>query len=389
LLTWESVMKPHCQKNDAPGIICLSPFYALELNLKGDVSVCCPAWGRKMVGNVGKKSLSEIWNDRPIRYVRRMMLEGKWEKICRPTCPVIVNHRLHGASIDPDGSAPSVMSEAGWKDVQQGKVELSAGPTRISFANSRTCNIDCVMCGGRYFREDRTLVEKATREVKALLPGLKEVLLTGHGDPFARQDTRDFLLALDPAAYPGLRINLLTNGLLLPRYWDRIKHLNFGYIDVSVDAATKGTYEKIRSGGRWEELQRALETLHGDRDSCRHMNINMTVMRDNFREVPLFVEMAARYGFSASLSSIRGRWGDQNIFSPPDGAALGELRFLVAEALQRAESLGVQLNVAALLPFLQSEELPWSRQLQQRLVDNAKYWSYRMRAFAEKLGRPQ
>ena len=59
-------------------VICLRPFYALELNIKGDVSVCCPALSKGMVGNTKKKTLLEIWNDTPLQQMRRMMLEGSW-----------------------------------------------------------------------------------------------------------------------------------------------------------------------------------------------------------------------------------------------------------------------------------------------------------------------
>ena len=88
-------MNPHLDS-----IICLRPFYDLELNLRGDVSVCCPAWSRGMVGNTRKKTLLEIWNDKPIRQMRQMMLEGRWDRICRPSCPFIADYQKEQQKID-------------------------------------------------------------------------------------------------------------------------------------------------------------------------------------------------------------------------------------------------------------------------------------------------
>jgi molybdenum cofactor biosynthesis enzyme MoaA len=156
--------------------------------------------------------------------------------------------------------------------------------------------------------------------------------LCGSGEPLAIRYARQ-LLEADHSDNPLLKFHLITNGLLLPRLWPRIEHQRFGTMMVSVDAATRATYETIRAGGRWQDLQAALSLLADQRHRFESITLNMTVMRQNHREISEFVDWAASFGFDASFQAVRGSFGDQNIFERRDRAALAE----VATAMAREE----------------------------------------------------
>ena len=83
-----------------------------------------------------------------------------------------------------------------------------------------------------------------------------------------------------------IRINLITNRSLLPKYWEKVKHQKFGTLLISVDAAKKDTYDKIRVGGSWVDLLQTLKLVKENRDRFSSVTINMTVMRHNYREIP-------------------------------------------------------------------------------------------------------
>lgn len=372
-------MEPSRTGDNIGSIICLRPFYSLELNVKGDVSVCCPAWSRGMIGNLRKKSLREIWSDRPVRHMRRMMLEGRWEKICRPTCPVIMNYRIRGEKIDLDSRRWHVLTGEILSAVRAGQTELSTAPTWINFANSSVCNLTCIMCGREKHKDDAALVQRSMAEVKEFLPGLREIFLAGNGDPFARADTRDLLLNLDHSMYPDLRINLLTNGLLLPKYWDKIRHLRFGSLNISVDAATRQTYEKIRRGGTWQDLLAAFDVVKSGNGNFHHVIINMTVMRDNYREIPAFVELASRYGFGVAIDRIRGKWGNQNFFSDIDGTIMDELRDCILDARSKALDLGVHFNCSSFCDVLEGKTASWQQRCRQKAIDSVRYFYYKLK----------
>jgi len=360
-------------------VICLRPFYALELHIKGDVSACCPAWSKNMVGNTRHKSLREIWNDKPIRHMRQMMLEGRWEKICRPSCPYIMNYLKYNQKVSLADAGSQFMAEEILSAVRSRQIILPTSPTWLNLANSNNCNISCIMCGRENYRENRKLVSKTMSQVMELLPGIREIVLTGNGDPFARSDTRDLMLNLDTACCPDLKISLLTNGLLLPAYWDGIKHLNFGDLDISIDAATSGTYETIRRGASWQQLLKSLELVSSARDRFRNIGINMTVMKENYREIPLFVELAAQYGFSAGINKIRGRWGDQNIFTAGDSKVLEDLNDLVIAAQAKAGELQVPFNCSCFNDVLEGKKMTLTERYRQIAVDNMVQIYYKLK----------
>ena len=364
---------------DLDAIICLRPFYSLELNIRGDVSVCCPAWVKGMVGNTKKKSLQEIWNDEPIQHMRRMMLEGRWSKICRPNCPHIMAYRLTDCSIPLKNSTNHVITEEILTAIRSRQTVLTTGPTLLNLANSTTCNLNCIMCGREHHKDDAALIDRTMQQVTELLPSLRELFLTGNGDPFARPDTRKLLLDLPPSQYPDLKINLLTNGLLLPRYWERIKHINFGYLNISVDAATRESYEKIRRGGKWLDLVKTLELVGNARDHFSFTMINMTVMKENYREIPAFVRLAHSYGLRAGITRVRGKWGDQNIFTAGDQDVTSELRHVITEARQLAEELEVFFDSSAFEEIMMGKEQSSRERYQQRAIDLMRYLYYKLK----------
>jgi MoaA/NifB/PqqE/SkfB family radical SAM enzyme len=98
---------------------------------------------------------------------------------------------------------------------------------------------------------------------------------------------------------------LLTNGQLLAKYWEKIKHHNFSSITISIDAASRQTYEKIRRKGKWEHILAALQVVAENRHRFEDAEISMTVMKENYREIPAFIELARNYGVKASLWRVR------------------------------------------------------------------------------------
>lgn len=58
--------------------VCAYPFHTLAIQSDGDVVCCCVDWSRKTcVGNVGKQSLSAIWQGEKLKKFRLQHLTGK------------------------------------------------------------------------------------------------------------------------------------------------------------------------------------------------------------------------------------------------------------------------------------------------------------------------
>lgn len=325
------------------GLICLQPFYFMEFTTSGNVYTCCPAWTKYPIGNIKRNSISEIWNSRKARFIRRKMYRGEWEKICNTICPRISVYQHERKLVLYDYMSPDVydfVTPGLIDEIKSGKEYLETPPTVFNLSNSKVCNLSCIMCD-RVFQDDNPgLREKTARDILTYLPTARKVVLTGMGDPLARPDSRRLLMDFE-GQNSALRFELITNALLLPKYWERIKHQNFGTLLISVDAASKETYDKIRIGGSWETLLESFSLVQENRSKFTSITINMTIMKQNFIEIPAFIDLAESYGFNASFQRIRGRFGDQNIFERRDSTALLKLKEIISSERLRERSISV------------------------------------------------
>ena len=189
------------------------------------------------------------------------------------------------------------------EQVRKGSEILETGPLYINTGDSDICNLKCIMCLNVKppFRLTRHRSSEIFNSLLVhMLPTASELTLTGNGDPFARKEVLNFLLNHKISEnYPNLRIELFTNGMLLTEtMWDKIKHNRFSSINVSIDAATKETYEYVRRNGKWDILFNNLRLI-GDLRKQRHFSnfiINFVVIKSNYREMKNFVELGLAIG---------------------------------------------------------------------------------------------
>jgi len=72
---------------------CPHPFYQFNILSNGDVIICCHDWKHnKIVGNVNKSSINEIWNSAVFKKYRKILLSGRGHDIfpCKD-CSIIKN----------------------------------------------------------------------------------------------------------------------------------------------------------------------------------------------------------------------------------------------------------------------------------------------------------
>jgi MoaA/NifB/PqqE/SkfB family radical SAM enzyme len=150
---------------------------------------------------------------------------------------------------------------------------------------------------------------------ETILPMLRQgpaiVSVTGSGDSFASKHFRRALPALTPEEYPGVRLVLLTNGLLLSaREWQALgpARTMVQTISVSIDAATDSTYEDVRRPGKWPALLESMQFIGALRQAgeIRRLVINFVVQAKNFREMPDFVELGEAWG--ADRATFQRLW---------------------------------------------------------------------------------
>src|SRR5687768_10911825 len=121
---------------------------------------------------------------------------------------------------------------------------------------SNKCNLRCRMC---YFAYDSVFHRKAifltpekfARIAQALFPYAHTVYLSAGNEPLASPWFVQLLRIAAPHRIPDLKF--LTNGLLMrPEIGEALIECGVTQVHLSLDGATKATYEAIRVGAQFE-----------------------------------------------------------------------------------------------------------------------------------------
>ncbi|UPU37091.1 radical SAM protein [Geomonas paludis] len=325
---------------------CPHPFAFMEFSLGGNVFCCCPAHVQRPLGNLREQTIDEIWNGEVAQKMRHEIINHRWEAVCKPSCPVVQEYLYKGKvrNLGSFVSNTEVLDRI-TQHINNKETELKTLPTVFNFANTTTCNINCIMCSCKKAPAEPELLEKSVEYVNSHLATTSRIVLTGSGDPLACATIRKLLTGNDHTTpSTDTKFTLLTNGLLLPKYWDAIKHNSFSTIDVSVDAGTAETYEMIRRNARWSDLNEALRLISDNRSKFNSVGINMTVMKENYAEIPQFIELGIKYDIPVRFNEVRTAGdldAESNIFSNQDGHHFKNFLTVIARAQQKEYPVAV------------------------------------------------
>ncbi len=288
-----------------PGLLCPRPFEWLEIHPGGGAFLCCPAWLKRSVGNVLNSTLDEIWNGKVAIEIRKNVLNSTHYSCNRNRCPFLAG----GRDRLPEAH---LLAEEVSGALKQGHSRLDHGPKILNLSFDRACNLRCPSCRGETFRDEEESAEVARQVAERVLGfggDVEMIRLSGYGDPFASPRYRNFLSSITPENFPVLEsLSLHTNGQL----WDEAAWRGLGELrgkvreaEISVDAATSGTYGMNRVGGCFSRLMKNLDFVSG---LPVRTTLSFVVQGNNFREMPRFVSLAKRRGFRVYFSQLVN-WG--------------------------------------------------------------------------------
>lgn len=263
---------------------CQKPFTDLHVR-SNSYTICCDNWftdkSGKEVQVFGEfDDYFEMWNNPKFLRLRRYWLR-KDSGMCK-NCPLLLNNN----------NFPHLEKE---EDFMR-SVNLDIGPRNIFFANDLTCQLHCWSCRSKPIIEKKQ--EKIFKQTYDILYTFKEsikfISTLGSGDPFASPSWLKILKTFRIEEFSDLKIELFTNGILLPKHWDSLSHIhdNIAQIKMSVDASSKEIYEKTRLGGKYEDMDDAMKFIS---KLGKDFIVNMCVQSDNFTDIPHFIERAIKY----------------------------------------------------------------------------------------------
>jgi hypothetical protein len=288
----------------------------------GSTYACdCAAWVPFVTGNMLEgESADAVWNSPGAQEVRRSILDGDYSYCSRTLCPFIASGMLPK---NEEITAPRLRGI-----IENRETVVTDGPLLVALGHDSSCNLACPTCRNDLIMADKEESARLDRgRDRVILPMLRGreigVHMTSWGDPFASRHYRGILEALRTSEYEGVGLFLLTNGLgLTPHTWKAMPHLADKIIElrVSVDAATKTTYENVRRPGKWDVVRENLgvmgelsrsgtfvrnrfarghavsSDLHLQMEQPYSFIIAFVVQSANFREMPEFVRLGEEIG---------------------------------------------------------------------------------------------
>lgn len=270
----------------------------LEIFHGGNTRCCCTTFVGQNLDNMMDCDVDEMWKSN-LHKVLCLSTENRTFTFCDKTmCPLFVGKRKEEVCC----------TERDYK-------KMTDYPETVALGYDATCNLSCVTCRQAPYiaqgREREKLSEISRKVKENYLKRCRFLILAGDGEVFLSPAYKE--IYLDKNCNPAY-IRILSNGLLFnKKNWEQFADGKNGKVmlTVSVDAASKDTYEKIRRNGNFDILAENMKYAAELRQKgeLSYFRMNFVVQRENYREMPLFVEWGEALGVDEVFFTKILNWG--------------------------------------------------------------------------------
>ncbi len=176
--------------------------------------------------------------------------------------------------------------------------ELYASPRGINMEVSTHCNLRCEMCcfhSDRYhaFEDRKTEPFLKYEDFLAILDNIEVTRkplpldLTSRGEPFMN---KEIVKMVKEASRRGFEVNIVTNGTLLEESTSKaLIDAGLSSLFFSIDAATQKTYEKIRKGALYSDVEKNVNNLLKQSTNGLKVGLKYVLQEENRQEVKAFL----------------------------------------------------------------------------------------------------
>ena len=264
--------------------VCIQPFFNLEVHPFGNY-VCCPDWINNNRIGTFSDDLGELWESDAIKEFKKSVTDGTFSKCNCEKCPFLNNLLSTGKLLE----GPVQQRVIGEEMIST----YANTPSLINFCFDRSCNLKCPSCRKDFIvasTEEQIVINNKIKEIEDNFGKEVQTLrLSGSADPFASASFRKYLQKFNTDKYPKLKeIFIHTNAnLWTPTMWNSMRNIHpyVKHCEISIDAATKDTYEnKTRIGGSWEVLHDNLEFIQNIKD-LDTITLSFVVQYNNYTEM--------------------------------------------------------------------------------------------------------
>ena len=313
---------------------CYAPYVSLYFNTIGDVIACCKNQGF-VLGNVGRESLDAIWKGARINQLRKALNNYNFGAGCGQCEWQIKSGNVEGVYTRIFEEFPVESQVPEW-------------PAMMEFTISNTCNFECVMCYGelsssiRGHREGlpplpKVYDERFFQDLRRYLPHLQRAKFFGGEPLLAAENFRVFDMMTELGV--SIPCHVTTNGSIWnARVEDVLRRFPIS-ISVSVDGATKETFEAIRVNGDFEMVLRNARRFQ---EYCRGrgtgFNLVHCLMRQNWHEFADFLLLAEEFDCVTWINTVVDP-PDSSLYALPPDELLEIVRTMEAKGAAKVARL--------------------------------------------------
>jgi len=270
---------------------CPRPYDTILIDKQGSCYACeCTSWLPQSIGNLQLKSLGEIIGSDMHQHLQSSITDGTYRYCNEHQCSYI---------------------KTNWFD------EPTSGIKHLRLAIDDSCNLRCGSCRkGMIFHKEGSAYNLGIRLADRINEWLYhykhpiQVHIGSDGDPFASHVYRHFMEQTPER--DNIKYSILTNGLLFKEFHTRVPYVirNLNELGVSIDGASKDTYEKLRLGGRWDRVNENLQSIADVKAKHNFKFIlYFVVQKDNHHEMDDMLALGEQYGADRVNFSMIEDWG--------------------------------------------------------------------------------
>lgn len=184
------------------------------------------------------------------------------------------------------------------------RTKLAPYPFNIEIEITNKCNKRCIICEHTYWKEPgEDLSFENFKKIVEQFPRLRWVNLTGEGDAFLNKDYLDmirYLKAKDILVFLVDSFDLINEGIA-----GELVKMGIDGIWISMDGATKETYERMKVGCNFERtlsnIRNLIKLKKKMASPIPELCFRYVVTKLNVHEMPQFIELIHSLGDRASL----------------------------------------------------------------------------------------
>ncbi len=316
---------------DIPKIdfLCEKPFSAFEIKPEGRTLICggMHETYEKCIP-MYYADFSDIWHSNLLKVVRLSCINGTYS-FCDPViCNYIRESGVRTINTDDckyekektkqqieyiNKKRSNEINQIFDRDRYKRK-ELES-PLTVQMGFDESCNLHCPSCRKSvYYAEANKLdeLERFKDRIYAeVIDNVERIKIAGMGEAFAGKIYREMLFDSELAAKVR-KLGIISNGsMFTPAIFDKLFEIwEEIRVMISMDGATKKTAEKLRKGINFDIWKHNMEYIGEMRKRGRIDNLafNFVVQRENYLEMPDFVDLTLGYHADQIKFSVLGNW---------------------------------------------------------------------------------